>query len=118
MSNQNYEKANWIRQAQLANGTIVSVSERSGIVKIELPKSGRRAPVLYSDEIMALLACGTELQRYLQDHDDVVFSKEQAVDATQVKREQSKAAGNAAAGLMKLGFTKEEIVTILANKAG
>ena len=122
MSQDNYQKANWIRQAQFANGTLVSVSDRSGLVKIEIPRTGRRAPMLYRDEILALLACAVELQRYLESHEDVIFSKDQAANASQSKREQVKTASKTVDGLMALGASPDQIKAILealkANRAG
>lgn len=94
-----YSKVEWLRQAQFANGTIVSVSGKSGLVKIELPASGRRAPMLYADEIQAFIDVAIELQRYLQDHDDVINTKGESLESRKKTQTQLKAQANLAAAL-------------------
>ncbi len=61
-----YEAVNWIFAADL--GTLgVSISEKSGLVKVDLGL-GRRNPSLYANEIIALLDKADEIRRYLADH--------------------------------------------------
>lgn len=111
------QKVNWIRKSQTGTGLEMSVSDNSGIVKLDIPGSGRRAPVLYRDEILFLLENAQELKAYLETNQDVAFSKDQAHDSRSIKREQQKAAVTAAKGLQALGFDNETIAQILAAKA-
>jgi hypothetical protein len=111
-------KVNWLRASETANGIALSVSDNTGIVKVEIPGTGRRAPVLYRDEILALLDAAQAIRDYLDANDDVAFSKDQAKDSRKIKQEQTRAASTAAKGLQALGFTNEQIAAMLANKAG
>jgi hypothetical protein len=63
---QAYTPTNWLFAADL-DTMAVSISENSGIVKLDLGL-GRRNPSLYANEIKAILEKGPELLRYLEDH--------------------------------------------------
>jgi len=60
------EKVNWLFAADLSTMGL-SISEKSGLVKLDLGL-GRRNPNLYANEILAILDKGDEIRRYLQDH--------------------------------------------------
>jgi hypothetical protein len=84
---QKYDKVNWIRPFVAASGNRFTVSDRSGLVKIEVG-AGRRDPVLYRDEILTIIGMAVELAQYLEDHDDVIMSKEANRERSQAKRTQ------------------------------
>lgn len=110
------QKVNWIRKAMSGLGLECSISDNSGIVKLDVPGSGRRAPVLYRDEILFVLENAQFLKEYLESNQDVAFSKDQAHDSRSIKREQQKAATTAAKGLQALGFDNETIAKILTKQ--
>lgn len=119
--NKAYEKVNWIREQTLGAtqefpdgyGMKLSISERSGLVKVEIPGTGRRAPALYRDEILALLAHAQVITEYLERHQDVALSKGEASEVGKVKRGQLKTATTAAQALQSLGMPPEAIQAIL-----
>lgn len=120
MSKQQADKVNWIREQQFTNGTKVSISEKSGVVKIDVEGTGRRAPMLYRDEILALLACTIELQNYLEANQDKAFTKEAKRAADGDRNHLSRAAGNVSMAKAQLvgtlvanGKTPDEIAAIL-----
>jgi hypothetical protein len=65
-----FEKVNWQYAADL-DTMAVSISDKSGIVKVDLGL-GRRNPALYRNEILAILDKGDELRQYLEDHPQAV----------------------------------------------
>lgn len=116
MSNgQQYEKVNWVRQTTLDNGVKLSVSEKSGLVKIEIPGTGRRAILLYRDEALTLFGSQVGIQQYVEANNDVIMSQE----AKKAERETSKlktrtgnfhgAKADLVARLMVAGKTQDEI---------
>lgn len=115
-NNETYDKVNWIRPNVTKNGMKLSVSDRSGLVKLDIG-AGRRNPALYRDEILYVIANAVELQQYLQDHDDVVMSKEARREQSKADRFKSKAGATAAESLKALGFTNEQIIEILKKQA-
>jgi hypothetical protein len=110
-------KVNWLRHVQFGTGLQMSVSDNSGIVKLDIPETGRRAPVLYRDEILFLLENAQEIKQFLTENEDVCFSKEQSKESRGIKREQQKAAVTAAKGLQALGFDNATIAQILAARS-
>jgi hypothetical protein len=108
-------KVNWLRKFQTASGLELSVSDRSGLVKIGIG-ANRRDPALFRDEIMFILDNALELRQYLADHEDVIKTQEVHREQSKANRFKSKAASTAAQGLMALGFTAEQIVDIMAKK--
>lgn len=91
MSDQKFEKVNWLRPVTFSNGVTASVSQKSGIVKLDIPEAGRRSPLLYADEIVALFGMAIEIARYLETNHDICPSKEAAREsskATRVKMQQ------------------------------
>lgn len=61
-----FERVNWLFASDL-DTMAVSISEKSGLVKLDLGL-GRRNPSLYANEILAILDKVVELRRYLTDH--------------------------------------------------
>lgn len=115
MSDQQYDKVNWVRKHVTAQGLELSVSDRSGLVKLDIG-ANRRNPSLYRDEILFILNNGAELQQYLKDHDDVIMSKEANRERSKAAQVKTKAGATAAAGLMALGFSTEQITEILSKQ--
>lgn len=115
MFNQDKTPVNWIRPSVTSNGIELAVSDRTGLVRFNMGTKFRSAN-LFRDEILALLTVATEIQQYLQDHDDVILSKDANKERSAGKREVQKAASAAAAGLQKLGFTNEQIAEMLSKK--
>lgn len=68
VSEETFERVNWIFAADL-NTLGLSISEKSGLVKVDLGL-GRRNPSLYRNEILAILDKADEIRRYLDDHPD------------------------------------------------
>jgi len=95
MFGKNLENVNWLRKVQFPNGLTVSVSDKSGIVKLDIG-AGRRNPNLYRDEIMALLACAVELQAFLKDNEDIAHTQEARKEHQKGVRFQMKAQANLA----------------------
>lgn len=71
------EKVNWLRPQVFANGVKISVSEKSGIVKLEIPGTGRRSPMLYVDELQLLNAVQLEINRYFEANSDICHTQEE-----------------------------------------
>lgn len=110
------DKVSWTREQTLANGTKIAVSEKSGITKVTVQGTGRRAVMLYHDEMLALLACAGEIQQFLNANQDVAFSKEQAKETKQVKRTQIKTQAKVIQGLEALGYDQETINKFISQK--
>lgn len=72
-------KVNWLYPADLET-MMLSISENSGIVKVDLGL-GRRNPSLYRNELLAILDKADEIRRYFEDHP-------QAKDTPPSRREQ------------------------------
>ena len=60
------ENVNWLFAADL-DTMMLSISDRSGLVKVDVG-AGRRNAFLYRNEILAILDKATEIRRYLDDH--------------------------------------------------
>lgn len=116
---QESNKVNWLRKTQFANGVTLSVSDSSGIVKIELPESGRRSPMLYTDEIKTLLGAAIQIQQFLEQNQDVCFTKDQSKDSRTIKRNQTKSFAKAAEALTSLSPEQmQALAQLLQNKVG
>ena len=107
-------KVNWLRETNLANGITLSVSDTTGIVKMQLPASGRRSPVLYVDEILLIVQSAIDIQRFLEKNDDVCFTSGQAKESSAIKRGQERALRQATQALSAL--SPEMVEKILAMK--
>lgn len=99
MSNDQYQKAVWMRPVTTANGVTMSVSDKSGLVKFEVDGTGRRSPLMYHDEIMTFLACAIEIQKYLNDNTDIIRSAGQSREDRKILKTQLKASAKLAEAL-------------------
>lgn len=81
------DKANWLRPTVLSNGVTVSVSDKSGILKVQAPgaKFGMQA---FTDDLMTFFAASIEIQRYIEQNQDICFSSGQRHEARKVKQVQ------------------------------
>lgn len=116
---QEFEKVNWLHPQVIGDAMELSISEKSGLVKLNLG-AGRRNPSLYANEIRAILTYGEEIMAYLDSHkeakDAPMKVKGGAELVEKVKTELAKQAYRQA--LEDAGIDKTQIEVALVKKFG
>lgn len=102
----------WLRERVFGNGTTIKISDNSGILRIDVGGMGRRAVAIYRDELKTLLANAEQLEAYLDENEDVAFSKGQSQEAGKIKRAQMKAQAQAVKSFEAMGFSQEDAVNM------
>lgn len=122
------QPVNWLREHTTANGTVMRISDRSGIVQFNLGGNPIQA---YRDEFVQMFHDALEIMKYLEDNQDVAFGREESRQSRMIKRGQEKeqrkvaskdidalsrvveAKANVTIKLLDSGKTLEEIPAIL-----
>lgn len=115
------EAVNWLFLADL-DTMAVSISETSGIVKIDLGL-GRRNPALYRNEIEAILDKSDEIRRYLEDHPAAKNTpptkrQQQAMDSITNEVMEAKRKETYREALVEQGLTEAQCDAAVVKKFG
>jgi hypothetical protein len=86
----NTQPVNWLRTTVLSNGVTVSVSDKSGILKIQSHAENKMAMMGFSDDFAALFAAAIEIQRFIEANSDVCFSSGESRESRKIKQVQQR----------------------------
>lgn len=111
----NVEKVNWLRETELAGGVKVSISQKSGIVKVQLPSMGGfRSVLMYRDEFEAFRQFLPQIQAYCKANEDVALSQDENKNRSKAARTAMKNQAKIAEVLNAL--TPAQLEAILKSK--
>jgi hypothetical protein len=82
------QKVNWIREFTTSNGVVLRISDRTGLIQVK--SSSGLGMQGYSDDFMHLFAAMVEVQRYLEENQDVAFSSGQSRESRKIKQVQQR----------------------------
>lgn len=81
-------KVNWIREFTTANGVVLRISDRTGIIQVKSASGlGMQG---YADDFTHLFTAMVEVQRYIEQNQDVAFSSEASRESRKAKQVQER----------------------------
>lgn len=84
----NKQPVNWIREHTCANGVVLRISDRTGIVQVK--SSSGLGLQGYVDDFFHLFTAMTEVQAYLEKNQDVAFSSDASRESRKAKQVQQR----------------------------
>jgi len=108
------DKVNWLRKQQVGQLPEVSVSDRTGLIKVDF--GDRRSVMMYPEELNHILNNATALRTYCQENEDIVLSREASLAMRKASRQVHKTLAKGVQALLDAGFTEQEAVAIIKAK--
>ena len=110
------QPVNWIREQTMSNGVVLRISDRTGLIQVK--SSSGLGMQGYTDDFMHLFAVMVEVQRYIEENQDVAFSSGQSRESRKIKQVQQKQLAKATEALSQLDpdLIKQAIEALSKNK--